>query len=66
MAAIPYFLAMKQSNALQEQIRDEKYLQADEAVSHFVTKTHAKVFFSHHAANNAIEGYVNWLSSLNR
>lgn len=45
MAAIPYFLAMKQSNALQEQIRDDRYLQADEAVSHFVTKTHAKVFF---------------------
>lgn len=45
MAIIPYFLAMQQSSALQEQIKEERYLQVDEAVSHFVTETHAKVFF---------------------
>ena len=67
MAIIPYFLAMQQSSALWEQIRDDRCLQVDNTVSYFVTETHAKVFFfSHPTANNAIEGNINWLSSLNR
>lgn len=65
MAVISYFLAMQQSSALQEQIKDDRYLQVDEAVSHSGSETHAK-FFSHHTANNAAAGDVDWLSCLNR
>lgn len=67
IAIIPYFLAMQPSSALQEHIKDDRYPQADEAVLHLVTEIHAKEnLFSHHTANNASEGNVNCLFSLNR